>query len=194
KIIQERENQKTIIKNPNPTDIDITNNEIVVERITKKNNNQPECVTLAQVIEEGVWSLEVEYSGSQGQAAIGIVQESYIILSNSWPTVGANRDHIAIFTGQAWGQNSVYCKQNCIPGNIQFGESQILRTEYDSEKGSFYLFLNGVQQPVYISGIKEKVRFLVFLHTAGSYCTIRSLKKLTAPTIVKLPNEKSLQW
>ncbi|KAA6367144.1 MAG: hypothetical protein EZS28_037329, partial [Streblomastix strix] len=55
-------------------------------------------------------------------------------------------------------------------------------------------FIDNVQQPVYISGINEKVRFI--FHIGGNYssCLIRSLKKLEAPTSVNIENEKTVQW
>ncbi|KAA6367790.1 MAG: hypothetical protein EZS28_036683, partial [Streblomastix strix] len=45
-------------------------------------------------------------------------------------------------------------------GNSSFKENQSLRLEFDSDKGTLVLFIGDVQQPVYISGIKEKVRFI----------------------------------
>ncbi|KAA6363052.1 MAG: hypothetical protein EZS28_041422, partial [Streblomastix strix] len=64
----------------------------------------------------------------------------------------------------------------------------------DSEKGTLIFFVDGVQQPVYISGIKEKVRFFICMYYAGTSCTIRSLKKLSSPTSGHVPNEKAIQW
>ncbi|KAA6310684.1 MAG: hypothetical protein EZS28_056267, partial [Streblomastix strix] len=60
--------------------------------------------------------------------------------------------------------------------------------------GTLIFFLAGTQQPVYISGIKEKVRFIICMYYANSYCIIRSLKKLAAPTTGHVANEKVVQW
>ncbi|KAA6403214.1 MAG: hypothetical protein EZS28_001263 [Streblomastix strix] len=79
-------------------------------------------------------------------------------------------------------------------GNQGFIKNQIIRLEFDSFKGTLIFFLDGVQQPVYISGIKEKVRFIIYMKYPGSSCTIRSLKKLSAPTVGHVANEKSVQW
>ncbi|KAA6355490.1 MAG: hypothetical protein EZS28_048983, partial [Streblomastix strix] len=75
-----------------------------------------------------------------------------------------------------------------------FTNNQILKIEFDSGKGTLHLFVDGAQQPIYISGINEKVRFVIYMCTSGSTCTLRSLKKLLTPTVGHLPNEKALQW
>ncbi|KAA6383054.1 MAG: hypothetical protein EZS28_021420 [Streblomastix strix] len=56
---------------------------------------------------------------------------------------------------------SVWCKGKEINGNKQFKDNQIVRLEMDCEEGTLTLFLDDVQQPLFISGIKEKVRFIV---------------------------------
>ncbi|KAA6371744.1 MAG: hypothetical protein EZS28_032729, partial [Streblomastix strix] len=81
-----------------------------------------------------------------------------------------------------------------IIGNIGFKDNQIIKAEYDSEKGTLIFFVDGVQQPVYITEIKEKVRFIIFMWHAGATCTIRSLKKLARPTTGHVANEKAVQW
>ncbi|KAA6362565.1 MAG: hypothetical protein EZS28_041908, partial [Streblomastix strix] len=75
-----------------------------------------------------------------------------------------------------------------------FKENQSLRLEFDSDKGTLVLYIDDVQQPVYISGIKEKVRFIICMHYVGSSCLIRSLKKLPEPTYVHVDGEKAVDW
>ncbi|KAA6352743.1 MAG: hypothetical protein EZS28_051731, partial [Streblomastix strix] len=79
-------------------------------------------------------------------------------------------------------------------GNQGFDNNEIVRLEFDSEKGTLTFFLNDVQQPVYISGIKEKVRFVFALYQTNETCIIRSLKKLAAVTAGHVANEKAVQW
>ncbi|KAA6321072.1 MAG: hypothetical protein EZS28_054602, partial [Streblomastix strix] len=75
-----------------------------------------------------------------------------------------------------------------------FDNNEIVRLEFDSEKGTLTFFLNDVQQPVYISGIKEKVRFVFALRGQNETCIIHSLKKLEAATAGHVANEKTVQW
>ncbi|KAA6373390.1 MAG: hypothetical protein EZS28_031081, partial [Streblomastix strix] len=73
-------------------------------------------------------------------------------------------------------------------------DNQIVRLEMDCEEGTLTLFLDDVQQPLFISGIKEKVRFIIYLYKSGASCTVRKLKKLSIPTAVHQINEQGIQW
>ncbi|KAA6368588.1 MAG: hypothetical protein EZS28_009211, partial [Streblomastix strix] len=70
----------------------------------------------------------------------------------------------------------------------------LLRIEYNSGDGTLVLFIDNVQQPIYFSGIWEKVRFFVYAWDVGATCTIYSLKKLPAPTSKNIMNQQALQW
>ncbi|KAA6353174.1 MAG: hypothetical protein EZS28_051299, partial [Streblomastix strix] len=79
-------------------------------------------------------------------------------------------------------------------GNTKYGDYQKVKVEYNSFKGTFVLFNEGKQQPVFITGIKEKVRFVIFLQNANSSCTIHYLKKLASPSSAHVPNEQAISW
>ncbi|KAA6355597.1 MAG: hypothetical protein EZS28_048876, partial [Streblomastix strix] len=89
---------------------------------------------------------------------------------------------------------NVYYKGAATTGNTGFAQNQIIKMEYDSEKGTVIFFVNGTQQPVYISGIKEKIRFVIHFYRADQICIIHSFKKLAAPTSATVSNEKAVQW
>ncbi|KAA6359949.1 MAG: hypothetical protein EZS28_044524, partial [Streblomastix strix] len=120
-----------------------------------------------------------------------IVRDSYDIPANAYYDNKLHTDHVAAFRS---GGYSVYYKGQGTNGNDLFKDNQILRLEFDSFKGTLILFIDNVQQPVYFSGIKEKVRFIVFMYGAGSSCTILSLKQLMDPTSKQVPNEVAVQW
>ncbi|KAA6357481.1 MAG: hypothetical protein EZS28_046992 [Streblomastix strix] len=91
-------------------------------------------------------------------AAIGIVRDSYDIPANAYYENEPHTDHIAAFcSGIGY---PVYYKGQGTFGNDKFKDNEILSLEFDSFKGTLILFIDNVQQPVYISGIKEKVRFI----------------------------------
>ncbi|KAA6357461.1 MAG: hypothetical protein EZS28_047012 [Streblomastix strix] len=73
---------------------------------------------------------------------------------------GGNKQHIAIFVGQNLGVN-VFYKGKSTSGITEFRNNQIARLKFDSEKDIVTHFIDNVQQPTFISGIKEKVRFVV---------------------------------
>ncbi|KAA6377627.1 MAG: hypothetical protein EZS28_026845 [Streblomastix strix] len=176
------------IHNPDPADIDFSNIDGRMKKITKKKQKN-NSVSLTQVIENGIWEIETEFNASRnGFDAVGIVQDSYNIQAGqAW-----NQTSMATFPGKPYSGN-VYCKQKDISGNTAYGDNQIIKQELNFEQGTLIFFVDGVQQPVYISGIKEKVRFFVCMYYDGS-CTIRSLKKLTSPISEHIPYEKAINW
>ncbi|KAA6369805.1 MAG: hypothetical protein EZS28_034668 [Streblomastix strix] len=177
------------IHNPDPSDIDFSNIDGRMKKITK-NQSKYNTISLTQVIENGIWEIETEFKASGiGWIAVGIVQDSYNIQAGQhW-----NQTSMASFPGKFLSGN-VYCKQKEISGNAAYGDNQIIKQELNFEQGTLIFFVDGVQQPVYITGIKEKVRFFIYLYLAGSSCTIRSLKKITSPTSKHIPNEKAINW
>ncbi|KAA6396443.1 MAG: hypothetical protein EZS28_008029 [Streblomastix strix] len=133
------------------------------------------------------------FQNTGGYAAIGIVRDSYDIPAKAWFCDGPHTDHIAAFCGIGYPY-PVYSKGKGTKGNAGFDYNQILRLEFDSFKGTLILFIDNVQQPVYFSGIKDKVRFIIYMYDKGDSCTIRSLKKLYTPTSKHLETEYAIEW
>ncbi|KAA6361496.1 MAG: hypothetical protein EZS28_042977, partial [Streblomastix strix] len=158
-------NEKRIIAiiNPDPDDIEFTDVDGTMKRISKKQTKH-NTVSLTQVLEKGIWSLEAEFQNSQqGFTGVGGIEEIF------------------------------FNKITNTAGNVQFTDNYVVRLEYDSFQGTLIFFVDGKQQPVYISGIKEKVRFIVYMYCAGQSCLIRSLNKLEAPTSGHVANEQAVQ-
>ncbi|KAA6371371.1 MAG: hypothetical protein EZS28_033102 [Streblomastix strix] len=183
------------IHNPDPADIDFTDVDGRMKKISKKLEKY-NIVSLTQVMEDGIWDFETEFSCPNSvNASIGIVQDSYPIPIGVNPWNQPQISHIAFFGGKGLSPNGgVWCKGTVITGNVEFKNNQKVKVEYDSEKGTLIFFIDGVQQPVYVTGINEKVRFFIHICHTGSSCTIRSLKKLTAATSGHVANEKAIQW
>ncbi|KAA6366622.1 MAG: hypothetical protein EZS28_037851, partial [Streblomastix strix] len=182
------------IHNPDPRDIELSDVDATTMRICKKQTKY-NTVSLTQVLEDGIWQLETEFNNSHNACAgIGIVRDSYNILADTGPGYSPHTQNMAVFVGKGWDTPMIFYKGKSNCGMSGFGDNQILRLEFDSEKGTLFLFVDNIQQELYISGIKEKVRFIIYMWYAGSQCTIRSLKKLSAPTSGHVANEKSVEW
>ncbi|KAA6388697.1 MAG: hypothetical protein EZS28_015776 [Streblomastix strix] len=179
------------IHNINSTYQDFSDINGVMKKLTQKQNEYI-CSSLTQVMVNGIWDLEAQFNTpNDGWGALGIVQDQFNIPVGCYPI---NNSCTAFFCGKAWS-GSVYVKTgNRADGNTGFTNNQIIKIEFDSGKGTLHLFVDGAQQPNYISGIKEKVRFVIWMYYSGSTWTLRSLKKLSTPTVGHLPNENALQW
>ncbi|KAA6366327.1 MAG: hypothetical protein EZS28_038146, partial [Streblomastix strix] len=167
-------------------------------RITKK-KSQLSTMSLSPVLENGVYTLEAQFVDSSGNGyyGIGIVLDSYIISESCSPwndyTDQAFHQNALIYSGPIYSGSIIY-KGGQTAGNTSFTSNQIVKAEYDSEKGTLVFFCGGAQQPVYVTGIKEKIRFAISMCYTNSYCVIRSIKKLAAPTSGHVANEKNIQW
>ncbi|KAA6398596.1 MAG: hypothetical protein EZS28_005881 [Streblomastix strix] len=183
------------ILNLDSTKIDVTDiNDGMKKIIKKQSDGRYYTFSLTQVLENGIWSLEAQFSNlTRGCVVIGIVRDSHNITANCHPVHSPNNQHMAFIGNKKWS-NDVWYKGVETSGNQGFDNNEIVRLEFDSEKGTLTFFLNDVQQPVYISGIKEKVRFVFALCCQNETCMIRSLKKLAAATACHVANEKAVQW
>ncbi|KAA6390243.1 MAG: hypothetical protein EZS28_014228 [Streblomastix strix] len=181
------------IINKDPGDVEFIDIDLVQKKINKKIVKWS-TISLVQVLDNGIWSLEALFQNTGGYGvAIGIVRDSYDIPAKAAYFNQPHTDHIAAFCGKDHNYPVCY-KGKETGGNAKFDDNQILRLEFDSFKGTLIFFIDNVQQPVYFSGIKEKVRFIIFMYYKGASCTILSLKKFNTPTSKHLENERTFHW
>ncbi|KAA6388933.1 MAG: hypothetical protein EZS28_015540 [Streblomastix strix] len=183
------------IINNDPPEIVFSDVDGIMKKISTKNDRKI-SVSLTQILENGIWQMEAEFSNSYNWAAIDIVRYTYNIPEGAHPYSNPHRDHMVSYgmSGYYNGDGAVNYKGNGTKGNIGYKDNQKIKAEYDSEKGTVIFSVDGVQQPVYVRGINEKVRFFIYINRSQAYCTIRSLKKLIAPTTKHLANEIAVQW
>lgn len=48
------------------------------------------------------------------------------------------------------------------PGNIKFRNGQLVTLELNADCGTLHFFVDGIQQPMFVSGINEPVKFFVW--------------------------------
>ncbi|KAA6382573.1 MAG: hypothetical protein EZS28_021899 [Streblomastix strix] len=174
-----------VIKDPDC--IQLINIDGVQKKINQK-KSEWHIISLIRMVENGIWSLEAMFQNTEEfGTAIGIVRDSYDIPSKACYTNQPHTDHIAAFCGGCL--YPVWYKGQGTKRNDEFKDHQIVKLEFDSYKGTLILFIDNVQQPVYFSGIKEKVRFIISMFNNGSSCTILSLKQLIDPTSKQIANQ-----
>ncbi|KAA6384287.1 MAG: hypothetical protein EZS28_020184, partial [Streblomastix strix] len=181
------------INNPDPADfaiLDVDGMKKIIKKRKKYNT-----LSLVQVLENGIWSMETEFNNSHGGAvAIGIVQDSYEFPAGVNPGLPPHTDYMAVFVGKGWNTPQIYYQGNSTLGMTGFGDNEIARLEYDSLEGTLFLFVNNQQQPLFVEGIKDRVRFIISMRYADSSCTIRTFRKLDIPESVQMDDEQAVQW
>ncbi|KAA6357004.1 MAG: hypothetical protein EZS28_047469 [Streblomastix strix] len=123
------------------------------------------------------------------QTGPGIVKASYTIPKDC--AAHYNNNNMICFN--ACNGNICYKGINTV-GNSQYSSGQKIGLELDKGKGTLHFFIDGVQQPVFVRGINEPVRFYGHIFNEGASFTIVTFKKLPAATTHTLPNEKAIDW
>ncbi|KAA6384544.1 MAG: hypothetical protein EZS28_019927, partial [Streblomastix strix] len=153
------------IYKPVPIDIEIEDIDGITKRISKKNNKKVK-ILLDQILDNGIWSLEVIFNNNMaGGSGIGILGTSQA--SNDYRAQLQNEDSL---------------------------DGKMVRIEMNFNRGTLTYFYDGVQQPSYYKGITGWVHFVIYMSGAYSTCTIVSLKKLYAPTTKLLDLEIPVQF
>ncbi|KAA6389426.1 MAG: hypothetical protein EZS28_015046 [Streblomastix strix] len=113
---------------------------------------------LTQVLENGIWTIETIFGNSKSQfVAVGIVQDSYIIPLGAYPWEKPHNVHNAFYVCKSFSTpGGIYYKGTKTAGNIGFEENQIVRLEFDSEKGTLVFFVNGLSSPTSVHIENEK--------------------------------------
>ncbi|KAA6402654.1 MAG: hypothetical protein EZS28_001815 [Streblomastix strix] len=152
----------------------------ISNKISKKINYKNITVSLSQVLENG----------------IGIVRDTYNIPDDTNPYYSPHCNNMVSYGMNYYGNGNgeVHYLRKGTSGNIAFNDNQIIKAEFDSEKGTLIFFVDEEHQPVYVSGINEKVRFFITIGFPYQCCTIRSLKKLIKPATKHIPNENAIHW
>ncbi|KAA6374520.1 MAG: hypothetical protein EZS28_029952, partial [Streblomastix strix] len=57
-----------------------------------------------------------------------------------------------------------------------------------------HFFVDGVQQPVFVKGINEPVKFFFQLYLEDASFTVTSVKQINAVTAKTLPNSDAVEW
>ncbi|KAA6353819.1 MAG: hypothetical protein EZS28_050654, partial [Streblomastix strix] len=89
----------------------------------------------------------------------------------------------------------VYQNVKNTTGNQAMKDNDIIAIEVNMTiPRTVHLFINSIQQPVFMSGLPESIQFYFFLNYVGDSTTVLSLKKLAAPTIANIPGAQEVKW
>ncbi|KAA6374656.1 MAG: hypothetical protein EZS28_029817 [Streblomastix strix] len=194
------EDNKSELENPDPTGQGVR-----FERIQDLNRKAValRCdrlsVSLNNVIKDGIHRIEVRFEKCNNveysYGAVGIVKAGYKIPYPSFPCNSEQRMTVIQSMLEYYGYfGQVLFKFSYESGNVKFSDGQLIAMELNADVGTLHFFVDGIQQPVFVRGIKEAVKFYFHIYFQGSSFSIVSVKKLPIPIAKTLLNEKVIQW
>ncbi|KAA6381723.1 MAG: hypothetical protein EZS28_022751 [Streblomastix strix] len=113
-------------------------------------------------ISNGIHSVSVKFKDGnfsgfvEGQ--IGIVKASHKIPCPCDPCGTQHNKKMLHYDGH---DGDIHFRGNNIEGNTKFSDGQLISMELNMDIGTLHFIVDGVQQPVFVQGIKEKVKYFV---------------------------------
>ncbi|KAA6370078.1 MAG: hypothetical protein EZS28_034394, partial [Streblomastix strix] len=158
-------------------------------------NDKPVVIPLNKEMINGIHSVSVKFEkcNKDGIAYghVGIAKASHNIPCPCEAWEEPHNTNMLFYNG---GDGTIHFRGNTTYGNTQFSDGQLITMELNMDIGTLHFIVDGVQQPVFVRGIKEKVRLYWELYYKDSLFTVVSVNQLNIPTVMKLNNEKAFDW
>ncbi|KAA6386199.1 MAG: hypothetical protein EZS28_018273 [Streblomastix strix] len=160
------------MKNPDPESVIFEQVDGILSKV-KLNRTCERTIEIFPVITDGIYLFEIIYQNLTGfSQGPGIMKESLNIINDMNP---CDVKSVVCFNAC---DGFIYYKGQVDQGNSEYSNNQKIGLELDKGKGTLHFFIDGVQQPVFVRGINEPVKFY----------------KLLAPITHTLPDEKAVDW
>ncbi|KAA6381896.1 MAG: hypothetical protein EZS28_022576 [Streblomastix strix] len=144
------------------------------------------------IISKGIYRCEFKINQIKGFMFFGIKKSTLAILFT--------QSH----SGNPYGKEYMYFRHegevkfngNKITGNQRFKSGDIISLEVNMNivPRTVRLFINGVLQPVYMSGIPDSIQFYFTLYCKDDSITVLSLKRISSPTDATVIGAKEVKW
>ncbi|KAA6403625.1 MAG: hypothetical protein EZS28_000851 [Streblomastix strix] len=145
-------------------------------------------------VSDGIIQCDFRFQNSSKEdgRSVGIVKSSYIIPYPCDTSYPPQCNHMLEYYGN---EGIINHKMNSTEGNKEFqDDNHIIRMELNYNKGTLHFFLDQIQQPVFVRGIKEPVKFFGCLFYPNTSFIVESLRRLGAPRAVSMENEIPVEW
>ncbi|KAA6370111.1 MAG: hypothetical protein EZS28_034362, partial [Streblomastix strix] len=145
------------------------------------------------IISEGIVRIEVVFEKTRGWCRIGIDDTSCSFAAGKGPWQDGNREKSVGY----WGYNGEldHLTQDTT-GNHQYSDGQRIAVEVDMttvpRRATF--FMDDVEQPNFVIGIPEAIRFWVYSYDESSSITVTMFEILVQSTAKGVEGSKALQW
>ncbi|KAA6360287.1 MAG: hypothetical protein EZS28_044186, partial [Streblomastix strix] len=141
-------------------------------------------------INQGIYRCEFK-ANKVGDQQFGVMKSGLVIPFGQYPNSSSYcKDNMFFYC-----KGQMYQNVKNTPGNQAMKDDDIIAIEVNmTVPRTAHLFINSIQQPVFMSGLPESVQFYFFINFVGDSTTVLSLKKLAAPTIANIPDAKEIKW
>ncbi|KAA6323410.1 MAG: hypothetical protein EZS28_054320, partial [Streblomastix strix] len=102
------------IHNPDPSDIDFSDIDGRMKKITMK-EYKDNTISLSQILENGIWEIETEFSGDHNYTCIGVMKDSFNFSAGQQCT--SYSDQCVSYSSLSYGNGQIYYKGNWTKGN-----------------------------------------------------------------------------
>ncbi|KAA6402792.1 MAG: hypothetical protein EZS28_001682 [Streblomastix strix] len=152
-------------------------------------------IILDKEIADGIHSITIRFDKNNVDGYVngrlGIMKANYRIQYPCEPWLIPHRNNML-----GYGGYSGFVKYKTIQaeGNIKYSDFQLITMELNANIGTLHYFVEGSQQPIFVQGINEPVKFWFLLYQKDASFTILSLNRLDNPTTKILANSKAIDW
>ncbi|KAA6372272.1 MAG: hypothetical protein EZS28_032202 [Streblomastix strix] len=142
------------------------------------------------IINQGIYRCEFK-ANKVGNPWFGVLKTGLVIPTGQHAASSPYQKDSMLFHAQG----EVYQNGNSALGNQKTKDNDTIAIEVNMTiPRTAHLFINSIQQPVFMSGLPESVQFYFFLDIVGDSVTVLSMKKLATPTIANIPDSKEIKW
>ncbi|KAA6372445.1 MAG: hypothetical protein EZS28_032029 [Streblomastix strix] len=145
-----------------------------------------------QQIKNGKYRCEFKINKLESYQYFGVMKSGPSVPFNGHPQISPHCKNCMFFRtgGEIW-QNEKETKGN---QRIKPGDIISLEVNMDIVPRTVRLFINGVLQPVYMSGIPDQIQFYFYLLYEENSVSVLSLKRLSSPTDATVIGAKEVKW
>ncbi|KAA6380458.1 MAG: hypothetical protein EZS28_024015, partial [Streblomastix strix] len=143
-------------------------------------------------INRGICICEFKINNLTNWQYFGVMKTGPSVPFNEHPNQSPHYKNCMIFrTGGEVRQNGKQTNRN---QEMKKGDIISLEVNMDIVPRTVKLFINGVLQPVYMSGIPDSIQFYFFFEYSDESVTVFSLKRLSSPTDATVFGAKEVKW
>ncbi|KAA6364019.1 MAG: hypothetical protein EZS28_040454 [Streblomastix strix] len=150
-------------------------------------------IAIDPVITEGIVRFEVIFENTVEWRIIGIADASCSFSAGKGPWQDGNQEKTVSYRGYNGSLDHI---PNGISGNQKYADGQRIAVEVDMttvpRRATF--FVEDIEQPNFVIGIPEAVRFWAFTFNKSSSFTVIKFERLIQSTAKGVKGSKALEW